>query len=503
MKRKLKLASLLLFTVLSLSLVACNTEETSSNTTTTQTTTTTTTTTTTDLGPFIDYAHLPENMLRLDYTKSKGFFEDGIAQVDLASGVQSCIDGDTAHFKSRVGDDTTIKVRFYGIDTPESTGDIQEWGIPAKNYCRERLMAAQENGTIVLSIPSVNYDVPQHDSTGIRYLGVVWINETVKDAPIDQLYCLNLLMVQEGFSPDKDANDERLAYLTPVFRDACLQAQKFKLHIYSDEVDVLFPNSAFTPTPVKSILDEYLYLLDNGIDPESVDEEGNNVFTFQYRNVAIEGTVAHYADNTVYIQQYDKDGGEWYSLPIFLGYNSPAMYRTINNRVNFKGTITATSAHGLQMTNVTLPIVSFGSEEESEVLAYAKDVVGTENERHVYDVTRQDLDHTNGSYYDYLYQVVRIGGLSDGALVPTGGYNNDNPGENGYTLYVTGRDDSYSFNISVPFDYRTDEGELITDYSWFVGKKLIITGAYSFYIYNGRTNYIITVGSNADFEFAA
>ena len=152
---------------------------------------------------------------------------------------------------------------------------------------------------------------------------------------------------------------------------------------------------------------------------------------------------------------------------------------------------------------ITLPIVSFGSEEESEVLAYAKDVVGTENERHVYDVTRQDLDHTNGSYYDYLYQVVRIGGLSDGALVPTGGYNNDNPGENGYTLYVTGRDDSYSFNISVPFDYRTDDGELITDYSWFVGKKLIITGAYSFYIYNGRTNYIITVGSNADFEFAA
>ena len=448
MKRKLKLASLLLFTVLSLSLVACNTEETSSNTTTTQTTTTTTTTTTTDLGPFIDYAHLPENMLRLDYTKSNGFFEDGIAQVDLASGVQSCIDGDTAHFKSRVGDDTTIKVRFYGIDTPESTGDIQEWGIPAKNYCRERLMAAQENGTIVLSIPSVNYDIPQHDSTGIRYLGVVWINETVKDAPFDQLYCLNLLMVQEGFSPDKDANDERLAYLTPVFRDACLQAQKFKLHIYSDEVDVLFPNSAFTPTPVKSILDEYLYLLDNGIDPESVDEEGNNVFSFQYRNVAIEGTVAHYADNTVYIQQYDKDDGKWYSLPIFLGYNSPAMYRTINNRVNFKGTITATSAHGLQMTNVTLPIVSFGSEEESEVLAYAKDVVGTENERHVYDVTRQDLDHTNGSYYDYLYQVVRIGGLSDGALVPTGGYNNDNPGENGYTLYVTGRDDSYSFNIS-------------------------------------------------------
>ena len=112
MKKNIKLASLLLFGLLSLSLVACDTDSTS-NTTTTQTTTTntTTTTTTTDLGPFIDYAHLPENMLRLDYSKSRGFFEDGIAQVDLASGVQSCIDGDTAHFKSRVGDDTTIKVK--------------------------------------------------------------------------------------------------------------------------------------------------------------------------------------------------------------------------------------------------------------------------------------------------------------------------------------------------------------------------------------------------------
>ena len=188
--KKIKFASIVLALFLSLgTLVSCH--DTPSNTTSQDEQNTSQTS---ELPEFFDYVHEDERArLQLDY-KDRGFFEDGIAEVEL----KTCIDGDTAHFVSKVGDNSTIKVRFYGIDTPESTGQFEDWGFPAKYFTQEKLENAAENGTIVVSTPLVDYGEPEKDSTGSRYVGVVWINETVKNAPMDQLYFLNLWIVQEG-----------------------------------------------------------------------------------------------------------------------------------------------------------------------------------------------------------------------------------------------------------------------------------------------------------------
>ena len=143
----------------------------------------------------IDYVHNGSVKLKLDY-KDHDFFEDGIGQVT----VLTYIDGDTTHFNNVYGDkSTTLKSRYYGIDTPESTGAVQPFGKKASHFTEEKLRNAAANGTIVVSSPFSTaedggkgvYDKPKTDSTGSRYLSLVWINETVKNAPVESLVLLN------------------------------------------------------------------------------------------------------------------------------------------------------------------------------------------------------------------------------------------------------------------------------------------------------------------------
>jgi hypothetical protein len=56
-----------------------------------------------------------------------------------------------------------------GIDTPESTGQIEPWGKPASIYTKSKLQNAKE---IVLESDEVG--TPVFDSTGERYLAWVW-----------------------------------------------------------------------------------------------------------------------------------------------------------------------------------------------------------------------------------------------------------------------------------------------------------------------------------------
>ena len=81
----------------------------------------------------IDYAHNGSCKLTLDY-KGKDSFVDGVGEFEL----WMTIDGDTAHFTPVVTttSSVTVKARFYGVDTPESTGRVQEYGKQASNFTK-------------------------------------------------------------------------------------------------------------------------------------------------------------------------------------------------------------------------------------------------------------------------------------------------------------------------------------------------------------------------------
>ena len=58
--------------------------------------------------------------------------------------VKTYVDGDTAHFyvPETVCESGVLKGRFLAINTPESTGKIEEWGKRAAAFTREKLSAA-------------------------------------------------------------------------------------------------------------------------------------------------------------------------------------------------------------------------------------------------------------------------------------------------------------------------------------------------------------------------
>ena len=129
------------------------------------------------------------------------FLDDGIGEVTLYNPV----DGDTAHFyqKETGRQARLVKVRFFGIDTPESTGQIEPWGKKASAFTTEKLRTA---GTIVLTNGNLLGQAAEVDSTGTRFKALVWVAEA-ENAPIQDLKCLNLWIVQEGFSNAKGATD--------------------------------------------------------------------------------------------------------------------------------------------------------------------------------------------------------------------------------------------------------------------------------------------------------
>ncbi len=95
--------------------------------------------------------------------------EETASDVSVATFVKK-VDGDTAWFKtSEYGE---IKVRFLGIDTPETVKagtEVQEWGPEASEYTTERLEAANE---ILLEWDPGSDLYDKYD----RYLAWVWVD---------------------------------------------------------------------------------------------------------------------------------------------------------------------------------------------------------------------------------------------------------------------------------------------------------------------------------------
>ena len=172
----------------------------------------------------VDYV----SQCRLDSSltlEGKNFLDNGIGLVT----VKKYIDGDTTHFYQVEDDPRVVKVRYIGVDTPESTGQIEPWGKVASNFTKEKLSKAK---TIVLTTDVQNIgQKAEPDSTGSRFKGLVWISDKA-NCPIDKLKCLNLWLVQEGLSDGKGMAGSPIA---KYFTEAGLQAEELKLKKFSGD----------------------------------------------------------------------------------------------------------------------------------------------------------------------------------------------------------------------------------------------------------------------------
>ena len=63
---------------------------------------------------------------------------------EVTWGHRTHVDGDTSHFEVPATFDPAgmVKARYLAVDTPETTGQIEEWGKAASRFTQEKLSAA-------------------------------------------------------------------------------------------------------------------------------------------------------------------------------------------------------------------------------------------------------------------------------------------------------------------------------------------------------------------------
>lgn len=150
----------------------------------------------------------PTLQLDKDY-KNKSFINDGIGEVTL----DYPVDGDTAWFTDCVTG-TSFKLRFLGIDTPETKAGEDPWGLAASNYTKQKLKNAK---TIV-----IEGEGSIKDTYG-RYLGFVWVDGVL----------LNLELIEEAYSNSTLSKSKYADIFMKASTDSRLTGRRF----FGSEID--------------------------------------------------------------------------------------------------------------------------------------------------------------------------------------------------------------------------------------------------------------------------
>jgi len=436
---------------------------------------------------YVDYVHDSNVRLTYDY-KGKDFYKDGIGAMEL----KMCIDGDTAHFYPvvKTTSDEPVKARYYGIDTPESTGKIQPYGHAASEFNKEKLKNAAANGTIVVSTPtgltaaqiaggSNPYMSPKPDSTGSRYVSLVWINETVKNASYDSLILLNLWIVQDGYSWVKNVGD--IPEYADTFYAAENQAKGMLLNLFSGKDDPWMPTGDY----------QLVNLLEMKLEMERLIQDPTSAYKYDNQKLRVRGTVAGYANHTLYLTTFytkdegaRKDEGEWAGINIYCGPSAIASrFTIINTVVELCGIMSYSENFGVQLSGVNFPNSTLKNKDtDAQVIIKAED--NTEEYRlevQAYNSTQLNncVANSNLECFNTAIRLGQIDEQSEEFVSETITCNEfyKASGSNAITLGFTG----CQFDVYVSFTYKpTGDGITIWDEEAdFVGKRFQVQGVFS------------------------
>lgn len=224
--------------------------------------------------------------------------------------VKTFIDGDTTHFNvsKSVSDTEVLKARYLAINTPESTGKIEEWGKKASKFTKEKLSNAT---SIIIESDNNSWNL---DSTGGRYLVWIWY-KTSSDSDYRNL---NIEILQEGLAIASNSSDNRYG---SVCASAIAQAKKEKLNVYSGTKDPDFYYGERVDLTLKELR--------------------TNIEAYADTKVAFEAVVTKVVGETIYVEEYDPETDLYFGMQVYLGYGLPGKALTIlseGNRVLIVGT---------------------------------------------------------------------------------------------------------------------------------------------------------------------
>ena len=230
--------------------------------------------------------------------------------------VDRFIDGDTTRFALK-NSGATLTVRYYQINTPESTGLVEEWGKAASLFTQEALTDAE------ILLESTNEGkAPSSESNG-RVLAYVWYRKSADE----DFKCLNLELVENGFSPNNGVEDPEYPYYS-YFAKAQEYAKKIKLRLWSDLAD---PNFVVNVTPItlKQFREEVDYIEAHYKDPDYDPEQHTlyNPYTgygalIQFEAFLENLTISTSGTFTFTATQFDEATGKKYSVNVYAAYSS-------------------------------------------------------------------------------------------------------------------------------------------------------------------------------------
>lgn len=226
--------------------------------------------------------------------------------------VKTFVDGDTTHFNvpESVMPDGIFKARYLAINTPESTGKIEEYGKAASNFTKEKLSAAT---SIIIESETGSWDP---DSTGGRYLVWVWY----KTEDMTEYRNLNIEILQNGLALANSAGRNQYG---DTCQAAIAQAKYQKLNLYSGQKDPDFYYGEAVEMTLKELR--------------------ANIENYKDMKVAFSGIVsANSGTQGIYVEDYDPETDMYYGIYIYYGHNLSGTgldILTVGNEVRIVGSV--------------------------------------------------------------------------------------------------------------------------------------------------------------------
>lgn len=240
--------------------------------------------------------------------------------------VKTFVDGDTTHFfvPETVVSDGVFKARYIAVNTPESTGKIEEWGKAASRFTREKLENAEE---IWIESDDGHWNV---DSTGTRFLVWVWYRPQGEQ----DFRNLNIELLQNGLAIANSSAQNRYGETCMA---AIAQARAQKRNIYSGEKDPDFFYGDAIELTIKELR----------LHPEA----------YEGKKVAFTGVITVNHNNSVFIEDYDEETGLYFGFSAYYGNNLSGgglEVLTVGNEARIVGTVQYYEAgHTWQVSGLT------------------------------------------------------------------------------------------------------------------------------------------------------
>ncbi len=383
--------------------------------------------------------------------------------------VKQFVDGDTTHFyvDTSVIPTGILKARYLAVNTPESTGKIEEWGKAASNFTKEKLSSAT---SIILESESSSWDA---DSTGDRYLCWIWY----RTSESEEYRNLNIEILQNGLAIANNSANNQYGSVCVAAID---QAKALKLNIHSKQKDPNFYYGDAVELTLKELR--------------------TNISQYNGMKVAFNGVVTVDNNNGIYVENMDPETGVYYGMYVYYGFGLSSAgldILRVGNEIRVVGTVQFYEGNGTwQVSGVSYRVMKPDDPSNLQKLSEGNAAAYTLTDPATF-VNGKVTVVTEESSMEYPYAELALGTtveMKDLKVIDVDTTTNEESSSKGaMTLYCRAADGT---EIAVRTAVLRDaEGNLVTRDAYY-GKTIDIKGVVDYF--SLANTYQIKVFSTSD-----